>query len=186
VHEDAGVSSDGHVGWALALSHGSESSNVGGVVDGTFSIASPVNQSFSGVVEEAFLDILNVRKLASHFTDDRSFNFSCHLLEGAFGFMGISSHNLEMSSSNSLIKVKGAVGVSGASAHESFSWWSRGESSVFLGKALGILVVVTVIKWLDPLSESFKCMDTFFNDSSLMLGNIIDSIFGGSVEVLED
>jgi hypothetical protein len=98
----------------------------------------------------------------------------------------MSSHIFEMSSSNSLIKVKGAVGVSGASTHESFSWWSRGESSVFLGKALGILMVVAGIIWLDPLSESFKCMDTFFNDSSLMLGNIIDSIFGGSVEVLED
>jgi hypothetical protein len=36
------------------------------------------------------------------------------------------------------------------------------------------------------LSESFKCMDTFSNDSSLVLGNVIDRIFGGSVEVLED
>jgi hypothetical protein len=70
VHEDASVSSDGHVGWASAHSHVVESVHVGGVVDGAFSIASPVNQSFSGVVKEAFLDILNFGKLASHFTDD--------------------------------------------------------------------------------------------------------------------
>jgi hypothetical protein len=47
-----------------------ESVHIGGVVDGAFSITSPVNQSFSGVIKEAFLDILNFGKLASHFTDD--------------------------------------------------------------------------------------------------------------------
>lgn len=41
MHEDAGVSRDGHVGWALAHGHVTESSHVGGVVDGASSIASP-------------------------------------------------------------------------------------------------------------------------------------------------
>lgn len=175
MHEDSGVSSDGHVSWASAHCHVVESVHSGGVVDGALVFASPVNQSSSGIVEETGLDTLNVSSLASHFSNERSLNFSGHLLHGSLSSLCVSHGSLDMVCSNTFVEVKGAVRVSGTSTlGENNLWWLRGEGSVFSSEAGSKLVRIALGIWLNPSNEFTDSLGAVSNNSGLVLGNIID------------
>jgi hypothetical protein len=154
---------------------------VGGVVNGALSVATPVEICLSAVVKETGFDLFDVSFLAHHLSHEGFLNFTSHLHHGVSSFLGVFSEFREFVASNLFIEVKGAVGWLGTSSHESFGWWIRGEGSVLVGEAWGELIWVAVGSWLNPLGEIFSHFTDILDDSSLVYCNIIDHWFGGSV-----
>jgi hypothetical protein len=186
VHEDAGISGDGHDGWAGAHCHIVESSETFGHVFSTFLVATPGNVLFSCFIEVSLLDDFNVFHLGSHLTHDISHNFLTHCFKGFLGLSSMFHGFLGFGSSDASIKVKVALGCNGAFSHELMSWWSTGESFSICGKAFSICIRITLGTWLNPLGEGFNCFTGLFNDTSLMNCDIVNHLFSSNIEVLSD
>jgi hypothetical protein len=106
LHEDAGVTFDGHDSWAEAHCHIVEAVEMFGVIVGAFFVAAPSNVLLSGIIKELLLDFFDVFTLISHLLPDVFGNIFSHSSHSSLGFLGLFNAFSQFVGSNSFIKVE--------------------------------------------------------------------------------
>jgi len=185
VHDNAGITTDGDVSWAVTLFHVHQITTEFSCFVSAFFIAAPCNVSLSGFVEEVFVDVHGILFLVFHVVSDILLNFTSHVSHGVLNMRGFVSHFMFLFMFQLVFFMEhSAVCFFSAMAVERFSdpmFWTSSKMCTL--EACCKCSGVALASWFSKFSKSANQFTSVSNCINLSNSNGFDSSFSSLIKM---
>lgn len=185
LHNDAGITTHGNVGWAVAFFHVHQITTESSCFISAFFIAAPCDVSLSGFIEEVFVDMDGIFLLVLHVVSDVVLNLTSHVPHGVFNMSSIVPHLMSLFMSLIVFFMEhSAVCYSSTMATDRFSDpMFRTSSKMLALKACCQCIGVACASWLSKFRKSVDQFTSVFNSIDLSNSDGFDGSFGSFIKM---